>query len=74
MAIEVTLTRCHLRDLREAAGYTKVQLADIVGTYKQRIDEHEKKVVNMHLDTALKYCAALNCTLDELFEYEVRRK
>jgi DNA-binding XRE family transcriptional regulator len=74
MAVEVSLTRCLLRDRREAAGYTQEQLAILAGISSSRIGEYENGLIDMKLTTALKFCVIFNCSIFDLYEYEINRK
>jgi DNA-binding XRE family transcriptional regulator len=73
MAVEVRVTKCKLRDLRLAAGYTQEQLARLAGVAKARISEYEKEPIDVHISTAIKFCIIFNCSLDDLFEFDIRR-
>lgn len=71
MAVEVTLTKCLLRDRRRAADLTQDQLAKILGINKARISEYERMERFMTYITAVKISHALKCELGELYEWSV---
>lgn len=73
MAVEVRVTKCKLRDRRLSAGYTQEQLARLAGVAKARISEYESEPKDVHISTAIKFCVIFNCTLDDLFEFEIIR-
>lgn len=73
MAVEVRITRCLLRDRRLAAGYTQDQLAKLAGVSKSRISEYESEAKDVHITTAMKFCVIFDCSIMDLFEFDVRR-
>lgn len=73
MAVEVTISKCLLRDRRKAADLTQEQLAYEIGVSKTRISEYENGEVNMTVLTAKKLAVACNCTIDDLFDFKVDR-
>ncbi|AZK44096.1 transcriptional regulator [Erysipelothrix piscisicarius] len=60
----------HIREKRAACGYTQQIFADQVGVSRQTIIALEKGSYNPSLELAFKCAIILNCTLDELFQYE----
>lgn len=74
MAVEVAITKCLLRDRRQAADLTQAQLAELIGVSKTRISEYENGEVNMTVLTAKKLAIACNCDIEELFEFKVDRR
>lgn len=73
MAVEVRIVKCKLRDRRLAAGYTQDQLAKLVGVTKSRISEYESELKDVHITTAIKFCVALNCNINDIFTFEIIR-
>jgi transcriptional regulator with XRE-family HTH domain len=74
LAVEVTITKCLLRDRRRAADLTQEQLAEIIGVKKERISEYERGNINMTVITAKKLAIACKCNIEELFEFKVDRR
>lgn len=73
MAVEVRIAKCLLRDRRIAAGYSQEHLAKLAGVSTSRISEYESAIKDVHLSTAMKFCAIFDCTIHELFTFEVTR-
>lgn len=71
--INVTL-RCNLHDWRTARGYTQDDLAAITGINSKALSKYENNERAMNVRTAAKLAAALGCTLDDLYEYEVSER
>jgi transcriptional regulator with XRE-family HTH domain len=73
LTVEVTISKCLLRDRRKAADLTQEQLADLLGVSKTRISEYENSEVNMTVITAKKLAVACNCDINDLFDFKVDR-
>lgn len=73
MPVEVRVSKCLLRDRRLAAGYTQEQLAKLAGVSKNRISEYERQTIDVHLSTAVKFCIIFDCSINDLFEFDIRR-
>jgi DNA-binding XRE family transcriptional regulator len=74
LAVEVTITKCLLRDRRRAADLTQEELAAEIGVSKTRISEYENGEVNMTVLTAKKLAIACRCEIADLFEFNVGRR
>jgi len=69
--INVTL-RCKLYDLRTARGYTQYDLEVRTGISEKTISAYENNRRLMNVTTMVKFAVALNCSLDDIYEYEVK--
>ena len=57
-----------LREKREAAGLTQVQLAELAGVPQQTISAIEMRARdNPTADTLYRLACALGCTMDEMY-------
>lgn len=56
----------NLKNLRQAANLTQKELAEKTGVSQQKISELERNVPS-YVEAALKICAVLGCTFEELF-------
>ena len=56
----------NLKTLRQAANMTQKELAEKTGVSQQKISELERNVPS-YVEAALKICAVLGCTFEELF-------
>lgn len=61
--------RCLLNDLRTARGLTQYDLERMTGISAKTISAYENGRQSMNINNAIKLAVALNCTLDDLFEY-----
>ncbi|MGD6975979.1 helix-turn-helix domain-containing protein [Bacillus altitudinis] len=61
--------RCLLSDRLRERGYTQTQLADRTGYDKSIISKYVKGTRGMNFDTAKTIAAAINCTIDDLYEW-----
>lgn len=55
-----------LRKFRIAAKLTQQGLAELAGTFKQNISEHEKGLRGPRLETVKQYASALECQVEDL--------
>lgn len=74
MAVEVTISKCLLRDRRLAADLTQEQLAHLIGVSKTRISEYENNEVNMSAVTLKKLAVACNCEMEDILIFNVDRR
>lgn len=58
----------HIERVRTERGYSRQQLADIVGVHYQTIGYLERGEYSPSLVLAFRIASALECPLDELFE------
>ena len=56
----------NIQTLRETAGYTQKELADLIGISNQRLNNWEKGVNMPNPDYIIKLCDALNVNADDL--------
>ena len=62
-----------LREKREAAGLTQIQLADMAGVPQQTISAIELRArENPTVDTLYRLSRALGCTMDEMYVPEAQ--
>lgn len=59
-----------LRALRKAAGFTQIELANVVGTSQRMIAYYEAQGGNVSADIAAKLAEVLNVSLDDLLNTE----
>ncbi|WP_093266650.1 helix-turn-helix transcriptional regulator [Psychrobacillus sp. OK032] len=64
------MLRCNLRDRRLDRGLTQYELEVLSGVSRHTISAYENGSSKLQVKTAVKFAIALNCTLDELFEYK----
>ena len=60
----------NLKQIRQRAGLTQEQLAEIMGTKKQYISSLEtgaRNISTIKTDTMSRLCTALNCSINDLF-------
>lgn len=70
--IEVEIGQCLLQDLLDQRKMTQQQLSDVTGVNKGQINEYiSGKRQSMTLVTAKKLASALNCHIEELYEWKV---
>ena len=62
--------RNRVRELREAAGWTQLELAERVAVTRQTVIAIEKDRYNPTLALAFKLARAFGRTIEEIFEYE----
>ncbi|WP_370644752.1 helix-turn-helix transcriptional regulator [Sporosarcina sp. ACRSL] len=62
--------RCKLRDRRLSQGLSLRQLATLASVDRGQLSRYENNIVVMGVDTAAKFALLLNCTIDDLYEYE----
>lgn len=78
MSVEVG--RCLVRSLLRQRGMTQQQLAEKIGMTKQQVSVYVTNEQQMSLKTARRFALALNCHIDDLYEWlpakssETRRK
>ena len=62
--------RCLLQDIIEHRGYSQQQVADISGVSTTQISEYiTGKRKSMSMQNARKLAQALNCAIDDLYEW-----
>ncbi len=61
-----------LTEARNAAGLTQAQLAERLSVSQQMIDYYERRAKNPTADFIRKAAAALNVTVDQLLDHEVK--
>lgn len=69
MDIKVTYKNEKLKALRQAAGLSQVQLGEITGLNYRTLQHYEQGTKDLNaakLQTLLKLCNALNCTLPDI--------
>lgn len=70
--LEVTFTKCSLRDLRLKAGYTQEQLAKLAGiTRASTISDYERMVEIMSHKRLIIFSHILNCSINDIYDYTV---
>ncbi|NJL10935.1 MAG: helix-turn-helix transcriptional regulator [Calothrix sp. SM1_7_51] len=59
-----------IASLREKAGLTQLELSRRVGVTESTIQNWESgRTGTDHIERVIKFCQALNCTVEELIEY-----
>lgn len=61
--------RCLLRQILKAQGKTQQWLADVTGIDKSQISKFARNIGFMNLSTAKTIADALNCHIDDLYEW-----
>lgn len=56
----------NLKSIRQARGLSQVQLAEKAGVSRRTVEDIERRG-DCRISTASALCAALGCTLDELY-------
>lgn len=74
MALDVTIKRCNLRYWRQKAGYTQRELAVLAGVRESTVSDIERLESEPKITTAIKLATLCNCTLDDLYEFDIRRR
>lgn len=74
MALDVSIKCCNLRYWRQKAGYTQKELAKLAGISDSRISEYEREERYMTFITAAKIAYLCQCSIDDLYEIEIRRR
>lgn len=62
----------HLLAIRKKRGMTQAETAEAAGLSDRTYAEIERGTVNMHVDTLLRICDALNITPDDILTDESR--
>jgi len=66
------MLQCHFRYRMVDAGIDNIKsFMDISGLSRNSVNKlfHNRKIVSVKLETLMKICDALNCSLSELIEY-----
>jgi putative transcriptional regulator len=64
----------HLRDLRAARGMTQQELADVIGVTRQTVIAIEGDKYSPSLETAFRIAEVFGVPLEQVFQYEGRKK
>jgi putative transcriptional regulator len=64
----------HLRDLRAARGMTQQELADAIGVTRQTVIAIEGDKYSPSLETAFRIAEVFGIPLEQVFQYEGRKK
>jgi transcriptional regulator with XRE-family HTH domain len=59
-----------LRSRRHSKGISQRKLEELSGIPRSRISVYENDKVDMTVETAVKFALVMNCSLDDLFDYE----
>jgi transcriptional regulator with XRE-family HTH domain len=62
-----------LADIRKSRGLTQTQLANLIGISQGMVSEYEIGRVTISADMLARFCMALNCSADDVFNlsYEI---
>jgi putative transcriptional regulator len=60
----------HVKERRDARGWTQQQLADAVGVSRQSINSIERNRYVPSLELALTFARVFGCTTDDIFSLE----
>ncbi|MBD1379123.1 helix-turn-helix transcriptional regulator [Bacillus sp. IB182487] len=71
--MRIEIGQCLLEDLIHRKGMTQQQLADMTGISKSQISEYRRNKRKMSLHNAMLIAVALNCHIDDLYEWKVSR-
>lgn len=71
--IRVTVVRCLLRDILIRKGITQTQLVDLTGIAKPQLSAYQNDSQMMTLTNAKRIAVALNCSIDDLYEYKISK-
>jgi putative transcriptional regulator len=69
--IKVTIVRCLLKDILTRKGITQTQLVDLTGIAKGQLSDYQNDSRMMTIVNAKRIAVALNCSVDELYEYKI---
>jgi len=61
--------RCRLRELRKKRGWTQEELARRTKSTKSLVSDYERGERRMMLSTAKSFAIALDCHIDDLYEW-----
>ncbi len=64
----------HLRDLRTARGMTQQELADAIGVTRQTVIAIEGDKYSPSLESAFRIAEVFGVPLEQVFQYEGRKK
>ncbi|MED3562356.1 helix-turn-helix transcriptional regulator [Bacillus xiapuensis] len=72
--IEITIGRCLIPNLLKRKGMTQADLAVITGISPTQINGYiSGERQSMTLRTAKKIACTLNCSIDDLYEWQIRK-
>jgi DNA-binding XRE family transcriptional regulator len=74
LALYVTIKRSNLRYWRQKAGLTQKELAHLAGLREATISNIETENVDVCITTAMKLAIICNCAIEDLFEFDIRRR
>ena len=63
--------RCRLKQLLAQRGMSQIELSEITGKAESKISDYAKNKVLMSLSTAAIIAQALNCSIDDLYEFNL---
>lgn len=71
--LEVEIGQCLISILLERRGMSLGQLSNLTGISKQRLSDYANGVrPSMNIRTAKLIAVALNCTLEDLYEWKIK--
>jgi transcriptional regulator with XRE-family HTH domain len=65
----VKIGRCRLRSILHARKLRQTRFAEMVGMSKQQINDYVNDRVIMSLETAMRFSKALDCRIEDLYEW-----
>ncbi|PAD70631.1 transcriptional regulator [Bacillus sp. 7586-K] len=72
--IQIEIGQCLLKDLLDKRKMTQQHLSELTGIDKSQISGYVSNTrKSMSLKTAKKLAVALNCSVDELYEWKVSK-
>ncbi|WP_303752919.1 helix-turn-helix domain-containing protein [Bacillus velezensis] len=71
--LEVEIGQCLISNLLERRGMSLGQLSNLTGISKQRLSDYANGVrPSMNIKTAKIIAIALNCSIEELYEWKIK--